>query len=105
MLDEYLYLVLTKSMRHAICEASTFLPYEFQMWSMDFRELEQILAEAGGSDEKVQTGLQERVSSDKGHMRIVNALLFGILSDRYAWPLWIPAKWLRLLASRCASCL
>jgi hypothetical protein len=49
---------------------------------MDFRELEQILAEAAGSDEMIQTALQDRVSSDKGHMRIVNGLLFGILTDR-----------------------
>lgn len=53
-----------------------------QVWMMDFRELEQLLLDAGGSDDKLQAALQERASSDKGHMRIVNGLLFGIMCDR-----------------------
>lgn len=53
-----------------------------QVWTNDFRELEQVIAEAGGSDDKVQASLQERASSDKGHHRVINGLLFGSICDR-----------------------
>jgi hypothetical protein len=57
-----------------------------QVWINDFRDLEQVFSDAAGSDDKIQANLQERASTDKGHARIVNGLLFGCICDRSGAP-------------------
>jgi hypothetical protein len=53
-----------------------------QVWSGDFKELEDVLLKAGKDDEMVQAELHEKCQQPAGHQHMIQALVFGMICDR-----------------------